>query len=420
MSTYSGIERSIARLLGRFPLLKKFAKYSYSRLVYFKEKKRFKYKAVVDPVVYNVGHGASFFGYYDKSPENSQGLVLGLVSTQSTKKPPAKNPKIDFVVFGSDRKKILNISLCAYNWQQGCRGHWLTDDLFIVNDFDCERRRYVARVYSVARQSEVKMFDRPVQDSFSTDYFISLNYQRLMTLRPDYGYRNLPILNENNLKDLSGDGLWRVDYETGKEKLIVSLADICKIDPLPEFKQAVHKFNHVMISPDGNHFIFMHRYFIGKRRFDRLFLACSSTANVCVLSDRGMVSHCFWVDTKTVIGYLRGPEDVDAYWLIDIETKEFSRLPDNALQGYGDGHPHVYGDWFVTDTYPDKSRMQHLLICNWRTGEVKKLGEFFHGFDFEGECRCDLHPRFSPDGKRVFFDSVFTGQRQLYSMDVLL
>jgi Tol biopolymer transport system component len=77
----------------------------------------------------------------------------------------------------------------------------------------------------------------------------------------------------------------------------------------------------------------------------------------------------------------------------------------------------VHGDWFVTDTYPDKARMQHLIMANWKTGEARKLGEFFHGFEYDGQTRCDLHPRFSPDGKSIFFDSVFDGRRRLYRLD---
>jgi hypothetical protein len=173
-----------------------------------------------------------------------------------------------------------------------------------------------------------------------------------------------------------------------------------------------------MISPSGKRFIFMHRYLLGKRRFDRLLLADAQTGSLELISDFGMVSHCFWVNENMILGYLRGPCGKDGYWLVDVDTGEFKPCLQDIFEKYGDGHPHVCGDWFVTDTYPDKGRMQHLLLSNWKTGEVKEIGEFFHGFDFEGESRCDLHPRFSPDGKAVYFDSVFSGQRQLYRMDL--
>jgi hypothetical protein len=115
---------------------------------------------------------------------------------------------------------------------------------------------------------------------------------------------------------------------------------------------------------------------------------------------------------------MRGPGNIDGYWIVDVNKGTFSPCLQSELAKYGDGHPHVYGDWFVTDSYPNKARMQNLLLCNWKTNEVRELGEFFHSFDFQGESRCDLHPRFSPDGRAVFFDSVFSGKRKLYRMEL--
>ncbi|EIJ34222.1 TolB family protein [Thiothrix nivea] len=416
MSSYNVLERGIARLLGYFPAAKKFSKFSYSHLMYLIYKKSFKHQSIADPVAYTPNQQSSFFGYYDKAPESSKGVILAQIFANSTHKKPSAQKGIELVVFDKQKKPLLHIPICAYNWQQGCRAHWLSNDLFIFNDFNHSKNSYVARVYSLATQQQVKTFDHPVQDSFKTDYFISLNYRRLMALRPDYGYRNLPSLEKEQLSDLQNDGLWRIEYATGEAKLLISLADACKVNPHPEFENATHKFNHVMISPDGTQFIFLHRYLLGKRRVDRLMLADSKTGVLKLLSDYGMVSHCFWADDKIILAYMRGPENKDAYWLLDITTKTFTHFP--YLESYGDGHPHVHGDWFVTDTYPDKARMQHLLLANWKTSEVKKLGEFFHGFEFNGETRCDLHPRFSPDGKTVYFDSVFSGKRQLYAMGI--
>lgn len=418
MSTYSGLERHIARVLAKFPAIKQFIKFCYSRIIYSKNKKDYLYRTAVEPISYSNKMDDSFFGYYDKCPENKHGLILSLSSKQATCELPATKQSINLYVLDNKNQVIFKLPVKAYNWQQGCRAHWLTNDIFIYNDFDEKNHNYVARVFSIKENKEVIYFDKPVQDSYKTDYFISLNYQRLMTLRPDYGYRNLTTLNNDELNECGNDGLWRVDFETGKSELLISIADARKVKPRDEFDVAVHKFNHVMISPDGNRFIFMHRYLIGKRRFDRLLLADAKTGAMKLLSDYGMVSHCFWADDNTVLGYMRGPEEKDGYWLLDVDTGEFTPFAHEVLSKYGDGHPHVVGDWFITDTYPDKARMQHLLMCNWKTGEVKHVGEFFHGFQFSGETRCDLHPRLTSDGKAVYFDSVFTGERKLYRMEL--
>jgi hypothetical protein len=360
--------------------------------------------------------GETLFGYYDKSPDSNMGQCLVHFTKNNTAKKPEVNSSILIEVVDGANISDVSVSSSAYNWQQGARAQWLDEDVFLYNDYDAENQKYVAKAFSVKDRSVVRNFDHPVQDSFRDEYFLSLNYQRIMALRPDYGYRCLPALNKTELSNTKNDGIWYVDYNTGESKLLYSIEEICQINYQSIFAKSLHKINHVMISPNGSKCIFIHRYYLGKRRFDRLMLASIHESRLKILAENEMVSHCFWIDDKTVLGYLRGPEKKDAYWMINIESNKFSRLPNNALDGYGDGHPHVHDDWFVTDTYPDKARMQHLLLCNWKTGEVKELGQFFHGFKYSGETRCDLHPRFSADGKSVFFDSVFSGKRRLYSV----
>ena len=416
MSGFNRIEKAIARLLSRFPFIKKSAKHIYSRLVYVKCKKDFTYQSITPWTSHSSASYSSFFGYYDKSPVNSAGLILANLTEHSTTLPPSPRDTV-FIAVLDGNHLLFKVRISAYNWQQGCRAHWLNDDAFIVNDFDKQHGRYISRIYSVKKKEQIKEFSLPVQDSFKNVFFISLNYQRLMALRPDYGYRNLPALDNIQLANLKDDGLWYVDMSTGRTSLLISIEQVCAIKPTDNFNSARHCFNHVLISPNGKQLIFMHRFFLGQRRFDRLFLFDIASKKLTLLADNSMVSHCFWADDDTILGYMRGPGSMDAYWLIHLETLTFSRLPGNALCDFGDGHPHVHGDWFITDTYPDKARMQHLILCNWKTGSTKLLGEFFHGFEFGGESRCDLHPRFSLDGKKVFFDSVFTSKRQLYSID---
>ena len=62
--------------------------------------------------------------------------------------------------------------------------------------------------------------------------------------------------------------------------------------------------------------------------------------------------------------------------------------------------------------------MKSLYMYDYETKDINKLGEFLESFDFYGETRCDLHPRFSFDGKKVFFDSVHEGERGLYMMEL--
>jgi hypothetical protein len=418
--SYSSLERAAARILARVPFLKSLAKSIYSRLVYLKAKKKYRFKSNMPfEAVLPIDGLESFFGYYDKPPMSEDGLTIVHLTESATNTQPRIENSIKVAVMDKGNHEVLlEIDTKTYNWQQGARAHWLSSDLLIFNDVDGIAQKYISRVFSISQKKEVMTFDWPVQDSFGSDFYLSINYRRLMAMRPDYGYRNLPKLNQTELENTTDDGVWRIDFVSGKAQLLLSIDDVRQVDNSKEFDGALHKLNHIVISPTGKQFIFLHRYFIGKRRIDRLMLAESDGSAIKTLATFGMVSHCFWANESTVLGYLRGPNGKDAYWLINVDTGEFTHYANGALDKYGDGHPHVVGDWFITDTYPDKARMQYLLLCNWKTGEIKQIGEFFHGFNFSGESRCDLHPRLSADGKNVFFDSVFSGKRQLYSMEL--
>lgn len=421
MTQFNKLERQLAKTLSRFPYAKRMVKDIYGRVMYFVNKKGFKSKFSGRIKSYIGGGQESFFGYYDRSPESLDGYILSyLLNGGSTSKKPNCDEPIMLAVFPPDGEEpIYALPISSYNWQQGARAQWVSKDLFMVNDYDKEHHRYVSRLVSKQDFSVKRIYDYPVQDAFSTKFFLSVNYRRLATLRPDYGYTNMRLLNERELRDLSGDGIWRIDFETGEGRLIVSLKSLCDMSPNPDFSAAYHKVNHVMISPHGDKFIFLHRMVLDGRRFDRLVLADSERGEVKILNNSGMVSHCTWVDNETLVGYMRSPDGHDGYWVVNVQAASFERFADGRLDCYGDGHPHANGDMFVTDTYPDKARMQKLILANWRTGEINEIGEFYHGFEYKAECRCDLHPRLSPDGRRVYFDSVFDGKRRLYRLDLI-
>jgi len=76
--------------------------------------------------------------------------------------------------------------------------------------------------------------------------------------------------------------------------------------------------------------------------------------------------------------------------------------------------------WILCDTYPDKQqRNQHPYLFHVADGKRYPLGHFHCPPEYAGEWRCDLHPRFSPDGKKVVIDSPHGGNgRQMYLIDI--
>jgi len=115
---------------------------------------------------------------------------------------------------------------------------------------------------------------------------------------------------------------------------------------------------------------------------------------------------------------MRDAEHGDKYYLIDLDTSEKMILGAGIIDKSGDGHPSILGDRFLTDSYPNKARLKNLALYCLQSGKYEVLGEFYESLNYGNETRCDLHPRFSPDGNRVFFDSVHEGRRHLYMMNL--
>ncbi len=418
MAQFSSKERLIARILSSTPLLKKWVKKSYIRLNSIIYHKNYKYKILIDSIsditLINPKDSGNetFFGYYDKSPEDNKGQIIYNESPRFTGKSPS--PSIPVSINATNGKRIIPIgSSQSYNWQQGCRAQWINDNKVCYNYFD--GTGYKCSVHDINDIKNNRSYQYPIQDSFGESYFLSINYQRIMRLRPDYGYRNLTALTDNELNSLDNDGITKVDYKSGDSRLIISISELAKTSPKETFGNAFHKINHVMISPDGKKFIFIHRWYEGGRRHDRLLI--SDFDSLKILADDDMVSHMCWTKDAELFGYLRHG-GIDGFYFINVESGKFTPCEELNILKNGDGHPSCHGDWIVVDTYPDKSRMQHLYLYNRQNSKVYNLLEVYQSVKFYGESRCDLHPRFSPDGSRIYFDTVFTGKRRLAYIDI--
>lgn len=412
------IENYISEVLKKFPLLKKLAKRSYqyvSFALFFNRRKVF----FLNPVL-NINHHnrISFFGYYDKSPINiDNSLVLFHSTDYDSSKPPPKKGGVDIIVYNLEKGTVSEILKTeSWNWQQGARLQWLTNDLYAFNDFDENMKRYITRVNSIQKKSEVSRFQYPIQDAFNDKYFLSINYRRLNTLCPDYGYRNLPNLDKDEIYNLDNDGIWYVDLNSGDNKLLLSLSDIVKFKYNKKFKEGRHYVNHIMISPNGKKFVFLHRYNLKGVRYDRLILS-DINGNMKLLSDLDMVSHYYWSGNDIIFSFMRGGNG-NGYYEIDCNEAVTHAYEDQRLQMYGDGHPNIYENKFVTDIYPDKSRTQTLIYGDFEKKKHIVLAHLHNSLKYDGECRCDLHPRLSYDGKKVFFDTVHYGKRRLCMMDL--
>ncbi|WP_396632346.1 hypothetical protein [Maribacter sp. R86514] len=423
MATFSKKERVIAAILSATPGLKAFLKNIYISINAKLHKKEYIIKVmeeplkihIIDPLVGYDAESETFGGYYDIATVNNRGQLLSHISSVPSVNLPSDSVSVDISITDIHEGTTKTLAKSkAYNWQQGTRLHWLNEELFVFNDFNEDLNRYESKVFSAIENLLIKTFNYPVQAVYKEQYFLSINYQRLLSMRPDYGYRSLPPLNQSELTNLKDDGIWKIDYASGDARMLHTIEDVANVERKDIFKDCTHKLNHLIIQPNGKGFMFIHRYFQGKRRFDRLMYSDFKTLKVLI--DEEYVSHCYWIDNETILGYLKANGENGYYYLgLDGVATLCSEM--TALQ-LGDGHPSSFGDWIVFDSYPDKSRMQKLYLFNMKTKQLYFLAELFQSTKYKNETRCDLHPRFSTNGKYISFDTVYQGKRRQLLIDI--
>lgn len=346
--------------------------------------------------------GTNFFGYYDK-PCVAYGHSLYHYLDSSSL---SLNQTVKIMV---DDKEVSSTN--AWNWQQGSMATWYDKNHIIHNFFDGER--YRSKLVDI-NTLEYKSYSFPIY-SLSKDrkFALSLNFSRLAKLRPDYGYFNLPY---QDLENDEKDGIFYLDLEKDEVSLLISLKEIAAFTPNEKMVNAVHKVNHIDVSPNSDKAIFLHRYYQGKTKYTRLLCIDIKTKKLSLLADNEMVSHMAWVNNDKVFGYLRGNNNRDGYFFIDmdgnLEMFEHSALID-------DGHPTILNErYIVTDTYPDYTCMSKLYLIDVLNKDVILLGRFYSGIRYQGIKRCDLHPRFDLNDTKLTIDTVLEGRRKVYHLDI--
>ena len=410
MATHSTIARMIARRLSATPGLKRTTKTIYQRLHYFLHRPASKITLADGWSMQKVGEekDLTFFGYYDKSCWNAAST---LIATHRR-----KGEACEICVASNDSPSELTVlaETKAWNWQQGAMLSWSPDNTLYFNTF--ENGKLITRRIS-AHGELVCDYDLPVQ-SISPDgaTFMSLNYNRLRHYRAEYGYSKDGSNSEFAFDD-EKDGIWSVDTQSGKIRLIVTLAQLKANLPrelIPTL--TAHKVNHICWSPNGQKILFMHRYFQGGKKSSRLYAADPDGRAMILLADNQIVSHYTWLDNTRVVAWSRDRNGRDGYNIYDITTVSETRMYEGRFDQLGDGHPSLAGssDWLAFDTYPLKDRCRRLFIVSEENGTQLEVARLFAAWENEGPTRCDLHPRWAPNAQAVSIDSDYTGQRSHY------
>jgi hypothetical protein len=328
-----------------------------------------------------------FYGYYGICPWNSTNQFTPLAETS------------------------------AFNFQQGSMMHWINagaGEEFTFNDWEGDR--LVSRAINPETGAQRTLDGAIAVVSPHASIGVGLNFARMSACRRVVGYANELYKAEYLSPIPNDDGLFHIDLKTGRSELLISIADVYGLLP---YSRQPHWFNHVVCNPGGTRLLFFSRVKLSKKHLTSVWVANTDGTELQCLIDYGhSASHFAWYDDDSV---MISSDTLGSMQFVSMNTrsKDIASMEIDSFPS--DGHNAFSADyrWVVCDTYPEgPHRESRLLLHNRKTLQTRQLGSFAHPACIRGDWRCDLHPRWSRDGKIITFDSVHEGTRQIYAVDL--
>jgi hypothetical protein len=182
--------------------------------------------------------------------------------------------------------------------------------------------------------------------------------------------------------------------------------------------------NHITFNPSASRFVFLLRNFPapgprvkGQSAWKTVvFTAARDGSDLRLLVPPGYASHYHWRDDATIVFHCDGPQGPQLYEITDAPTPRFVTIDPEFFKRDGHCSYSPDGRWMLYDSYPDATRRQHLYVYDLQRRRGYELGAFAALPAAITDVRCDLHPRWLPDG-RISFDSTHDGHRGIYLAD---
>ncbi|MBI5693429.1 MAG: hypothetical protein HZC55_25420 [Verrucomicrobia bacterium] len=315
----------------------------------------------------------------------------------------------------------------AWNFQQGAMLQWLGDGSGRVfyNEVRPDGKDYRGVLHDL--RTGVRSFTDRALANLSRDgrWGIGIDFDRMHDFRPGYGYalRDDP---RAGVKHPADDGVWICDLRSGQSRLMVSLAALQeRVRALSPLFQEKVLINHITFNPSASRLVLLLRNFPPAEPRPKgqpawrtaVFTIGRDGSDPRLLIPPGMASHYHWRDDTTILFWSDGPQGAQLYEIKDLPTPQFTALDIPFFKRDGHCSYSRDGRWILYDSYPDAKRMQTLWVYDLANRRGHEVGKFFSPVVPVIDIRCDLHPRWLPDG-RVSFDSTHEPFRGLYVADV--
>ncbi len=345
----------------------------------------------------------------------------------------------------------------AFNWQQGSMLQWLPgegNENKVIYNFS-ENNRFKSRIYDIST-GEQRIIDYPIYCvTPNGEKAISLNYERSYWCRA-YHYQSIANA-KYDVRVAEDDGIFEVDLKNNIVHRIVDIHSVIEANYEECFDEAKHWLEHIMISPDGSKFVFLHRFSLGVGYATRICIANVDGSSLQVIGDWKKYdwSHFGWKGNnefviytvesmklaKSIVTPMMSAEKprmsiklVFVYALKKILPKRIKTMAHKhyyqhyvnkngmfVLDGtYNssalriDGHPSFTKDerYMITDSYPFENGFQHLIIFDTRTEKACVVAKLYASL-WGNPASCDLHPKLCGNNEYVVVDTAYTGKHRM-------
>jgi hypothetical protein len=394
-----------------------------------------------------------FIGFHDIIPWSHDNSMLAIhrANPDYFELSACDNP-IDICLWNPESGEIQAIdSTRGWNLQQGSRLQWVPAHPGILAFNAIENNKAVGVLRDI-HSGERRVFDTPIY-TFSPNgkTSITVNFTRLAHMWKAYGY---PALAVNPLvQDVDGDGLWKLDLETGTSELFISTRRAAEFEATSEVNAEDHFLCHVSFSPNGERIAFLDRYFSKDYALVTRMIVTDKNAKAFKIVAQGGVSHFDWIDNDTILvwtrfssalatmrsrGVLGSPllkpllklgRSFKGTWKKRLLSEAYYGIsvvdPSNRFRfGFpelnSDGHPMIARShpWVLTDFYPDAKNQMPVMLYRPEDQRRIDLHRFtHHPRSKHTDDKCDLHPRWNRDETLVAVDTCEDGYRQVRILD---